>query len=71
MKGDKVSNAQIFHWIKDNLKYDQLIAEFPKNGNPDWVHVSYSDKNRQQTLVAKKINGKTVYIPFKSNKDLI
>jgi hypothetical protein len=71
MKGDKVSNAQIFHWIKDNLKYDQLIAEFPKNGNLDWVHVSYSDKNRQQTLVAKKINGKTVYIPFKSNKDLI
>jgi hypothetical protein len=71
MKGDKVSNAQIFHWIKDNLKYDQLIAEFPKNGNPDWVHVSYSKENRQQTLVAKKINGKTVYIPFKSNKDLI
>jgi hypothetical protein len=71
MKNDKVSNAQIFHWIKDNLKYDQLIAEFPKNGNPDWVHVSYSKENRQQTLVAKKINGKTVYIPFKSNKDLI
>jgi hypothetical protein len=71
MKGDKVTNAQIFHWIKDNLKYDQLIAEFPKNGNPEWVHVSYTDKNRQQTLVAKKINGKTVYIPFKSNKDLI
>jgi len=71
MKGDKVTNAQIFHWIKDNLKYDQLIAEFPKNGNPDWVHVSYSNKNRQQTLVAKKINNKTVYIAFKSNKDLI
>ena len=71
MKGDKVTNAQIFHFIKDNLKYDQLIAEFPKNGNPEWVHVSYTDKNRQQTLVAKKINGKTVYIPFKSNKDLI
>jgi len=71
MKGDKVTNAQIFNWIKDNLKYDQLIAEFPKNGNPEWVHVSYSKENRQQTLVAKKINGKTVYIPFKSNKDLI
>ena len=71
MKGDKVTNAQIFHWIKDNLKYDQLIAEFPKNGNPQWVHVSYCKDFRQQTLVAKKINGKTVYIPFKSNKDLI
>jgi len=71
MKGDKLTNAQVFHFIKDNLKFDQLIAEHPKNKELSWVHVSYSDKNRQQILVAKKVNGKTVYIPYKSDKDLI
>lgn len=64
MKGDKVTNAQIFHWIKDNLKYDQLIWEFGDKKNPDWVHVSYCDKNRQQTLRAVKVNGKTHYEKF-------
>jgi len=64
MKGDKVSNAQIFHWIKDNLKYDQLIWEFGDKKNPDWVHVSYTKENRQQTLRAVKVNGKTKYEKF-------
>jgi len=64
MKGDKVSNAQIFHWIKDNLKYDQLIWEFGDKKNPDWVHVSYTKENRQQTLRAIKVNGKTHYEKF-------
>ena len=64
MKGDKVSNAQIFHWIKDNLKYDQLIWEFGDKKNPDWVHVSYTKENRQQTLRAVKVNGKTHYEKF-------
>jgi len=64
MKGDKVSNAQIFHWIKDNLKYDQLIWEFGDKKNPDWVHVSYTKVNRQQTLRAIKVNGRTRYEKF-------
>jgi zinc D-Ala-D-Ala carboxypeptidase len=64
MKGDKVTNAQIFHWIKDNLKYDQLIWEFGDKKNPDWVHVSYTKVNRQQTLRAVKVNGKTKYEKF-------
>ena len=64
MKGDKVTNAQIFHWIKDNLKYDQLIWEFGDNKNPNWVHVSYTKENRQQTLRAVKVNGKTKYEKF-------
>jgi hypothetical protein len=64
MKGDKVSNAQIFHWIKDNLKYDQLIWEFGDNKNPNWVHVSYTKENRQQTLRALKVNGRTHYEKF-------
>jgi hypothetical protein len=49
-----------------------LIAEFPKQNNPDWVHVSYEStgKQRKQILVAKKVNGKTTYIPYNSEKDL-
>jgi hypothetical protein len=67
-----VSNADIFKFIKDNLVFDQLIAEFPKNGNPDWVHVSYSEgKNRKQILVAKKNGSKTAYIPYNTEKDLL
>ena len=66
-----VTNKMVFDYIKDNLEFDQLIAEFPKQGKPDWVHVSYSEgKNRKQILVAKKVNSKTTYIPYSSEKDL-
>lgn len=67
-----VTNAQVFNFIKDNLQFDQLIAEFPKSGNPEWVHVSHetTGKQRKQILVAKKLNGSTTYIPYKSDKDL-
>jgi len=62
----RISNAKIFHFLKDNTEFDQLIAEFPVNGEPAWVHVSYSEKgNRRQILTAKKVNGKTVYSPYK------
>ena len=47
------SNLEMFHWIKDNLCFDQLIWEFGKE--PKWLHVSYNkDNNRQQVLVTKK-----------------
>jgi hypothetical protein len=59
MKGDKVTNAQVFHWIKDNLKYDQLIWEFGDSKNPNWIHISYCKENRQQTLRTSKVDGKT------------
>ena len=63
--------AQEFHWVKDNLPFDQLIAEFPVNGNPQWVHISYSkSQQRKQVLVAKKVNGKTKYFKYKDVKDL-
>jgi hypothetical protein len=61
----KPTNAEIFAYIKKNLKFDQLIWEFGNDKNPDWVHVSYSrSKNRGQILKAKKINGKTHYENF-------
>jgi hypothetical protein len=70
---DGVTNKMVFDYIKANLNFDQLIAEFPKNGNPEWVHVSYEStgKQRKQVLVAKKVSGKTVYSPYKSDKDLV
>lgn len=65
MDHTEVSNAQVFHFIKDNLEFDQLIWEFGTRANPDWVHVSYvapgKGKNRKQVLIARKIAGKTVY----------
>ena len=72
MDGTSVTNAAIFNYIKDNLEFDQLIAEFPVNSNPAWVHVSYesSGKQRKQILVAKKVGGATKYIPYKTDADL-
>jgi hypothetical protein len=72
MDGTSITNKQIFDFIKDNLVFDQMIAEFPENGNPAWVHVSYEStgKQRKQILVAKKVGGATKYIPYKSDADL-
>jgi NADH dehydrogenase FAD-containing subunit len=41
MKSDKVTNAILFHWIKDNLKFDQLIWEFGTKDNPDWFRILF------------------------------
>ncbi len=62
-----------FLWIKDNLDFDQLIAEFPVNGKPSWVHVSYNvgGNQRKQVLIAVKLNGKTKYLNYKGNEKLI
>ena len=68
MDNTSITNAQLFHWIKDNLEFDQLIWEFGTTKNPDWVHVSFvasgKGKNRKQVLIAKKIAGKTTYLNF-------
>jgi len=59
-------NKKLFDYIRENLDFDQLINEFPTNGIPSWVHVSYKKSgNRKQVLVAKKVNGKSVYEPYK------
>lgn len=59
-----VSNKQMFEWIRENLDFDQLIAEFDcGGGNPCWIHVSYvsETENRRRVLKASKKNGKTIY----------
>ncbi len=62
-----ITNADIFHYIKNNLDFDQMIWEFGDDNNPAWVHVSFvdDDTNRGQTLRAIKENGKTKYIRYK------
>ena len=48
------SNLEMFHYIKDNLNFDQLIWEF--GSEPKWLHVSYNNEkdNRKQVLVTKR-----------------
>ena len=58
-----MDNRQLALYIKDNMKFTQLILEF-YTGVPDsgWVHVSYDPKNlKNQSLTAVKVGGKTVY----------
>jgi hypothetical protein len=57
-------DAKGFYFIKDKLNFDQLIWEFGNNENPQWVHVSFSSRNRKQVLKATKQNGKTKYSSY-------
>jgi hypothetical protein len=59
----RVTNAEIYNYIKDNLDFDQLIWEFGNDNEPNWVHVSYDPKkpNRKMLLKAYKVNNKTHY----------
>lgn len=59
-----MDNKELALWIKDNLKFTQLILEFYHKGVPDsgWVHVSYNKDNlKNEALTAVKVGGKTVY----------
>ena len=68
MKGEAADlqcedNAALFNFIK-TLEFDQLIWEFGDKEQPDWVHVSFSKKNRKEILKATKKNGVTKYVKF-------
>ena len=58
------TNAEMYHYIKDNLDFDQLIWEFGDDKNPNWIHVSYVTHrpNRKKLTIAKRVDGKTRYI---------
>ena len=66
-----VTNAMMFHYVKDHIDFDQLIWEFGDNENPDWVHVSYVSQfqNRRQVLRAIRFTDRggkkrTKYVPY-------
>lgn len=51
---DSEDNALIYKLIKDNFEFRQLIWEKGNDKQPDWVHVSFNDKdNKKQTLRIK------------------
>jgi zinc D-Ala-D-Ala carboxypeptidase len=58
-----MDNRELALYIRNNLKYKQLILEF-YSGLPDsgWVHCSFQNgANKCQTLTARKVNGRTKY----------
>ena len=59
----RCTNAEMYHFIKKHLDFDQMIWEFGDDDNPNWVHVSYvsPEDNRNRCLKAYKENGKTKY----------
>ena len=59
----KITNKEIFEFIKENLVFDQLIWEFGNDNEPNWVHVSFTTRrpNRMQILKAYKEKGKNKY----------
>ena len=58
------TNAEMYHYIKDNLDFDQMIWEFGTDKNPNWLHISWVSHrpNRKKLTIAKKLNGRTKYI---------
>ena len=59
----RMTNSEMYHFIKEHLDFDQMIWEFGDDDNPDWVHVSYvsPEKNRKRCLKAFREDGKTKY----------
>ena len=60
----RMANAEMYHWIKEHLDFDQMIWEFGDDDNPDWVHVSYvsPEDNRNRCLKAYREDGRTKYM---------
>ena len=63
----KVTNAEVFGYLREHTDFDQLIWEFGDADDPDWVHCSYrrDGNNRGQVLRAVRVDGKTRYEIYK------
>ena len=64
---DGIDNLELAKWIRDNLQFDQLILEFYTPGDPSsgWIHITWKrniSENRNKTLTASRVDGKTQYI---------
>jgi len=59
----RMTNAEMYEFIKEHLDFDQMIWEFGDDENPNWVHISYvsEEENRNRCLKAYKENNKTKY----------
>lgn len=71
----RVTNRQIFDWIRENIEFDQLIWE-DINGDPEpeWIHVSVKTgegaKNRKEVLRRFREGEKSRYEKL-SEEDII
>jgi hypothetical protein len=60
-----LTNKEIFEYIKENLKFKQLIWEGGTKEEPDWVHCAYDENNlKNEILRAVKVNGKMTYSKY-------
>ena len=60
-----VTNAEIFHYIRCNLEFSELIWEYGDSFQPDWVHVAYLEgDDRKMIKRAVREGGKSKIIPF-------
>lgn len=53
-----LTNNQVFDWIKQNCKFDQLIWENGTVEEPDWVHVSLTKHRANRGQVLRLNQGK-------------
>jgi zinc D-Ala-D-Ala carboxypeptidase len=61
----KITNKEIFDYIREHLDWDQMIWEFGNDSQPDWVHVSFkATGNRRQILKAIKEGASTKYVKY-------
>lgn len=59
-------NSELFHWIKSNLEFDQLVWEYGNANFPDWVGVSFVRYrvNKKHILRSYKDATGTRLMPF-------
>lgn len=60
-------NTELFYYIKNNIKYDQMLWEFGTKNAPNWVHVSLT-KGSNRNQVARIETGGNFIHPFDYTK---
>jgi zinc D-Ala-D-Ala carboxypeptidase len=53
-----ITNKEIFHFIKDNLEFTELIWEKGNDNEPSWVHVGIVKGREKEKEVLKTKDGK-------------
>ncbi len=61
----KFTNAEMFHWLRKNAPFDQLIWEYGTKDNPQWVHVSYRPNPMGKVLVTTGTPAKPSYASWR------
>ncbi len=63
----RITNGELFRYIRHGLDFDQLIWEFGDDNDPAWVHVSFVKRWNQsrEILKAYRDNGRVKYKKIK------